>query len=157
MNKTEFNKERIKKLPWPDKENCFLFISGKMRKKNRFGDKFYIDAHREIEINYNSYTDFSTEPQITFAYIGESIAAEWDGHCGPIQLWFKCEKDTIIEYETICEHWIYDYAYGAGHWSQMAVDHNNLPRAFNEGNYNHIFDVLKQFVKERENKEILES
>lgn len=141
-------KTRVAVLPWPEKENCFLCVSGGMRKKDRYGDKWYTNNHREHTTTFEP--SMTTEPRITFAYRGERVACEWDGSYGPIQIWFKCEKDFKEEHQEARPHWLFDYAYGNGYWSQMAVDENNLYQAFNTGDYDTIFNVLKRFALSRE-------
>jgi hypothetical protein len=143
-------KKRVKVLPWPDKENCFLVISGPIMKKTNYGEKWYT-GHQEYVQQYHS--NETCEPRITFTYSNDKVAVEWDGAHGPIQCWYKCEKDYKSEYDHARPHWIFDYAYGSGMWSQMAVDNNHLVQSFNEGDYDHIFNVLKRFAVERSNNE----
>jgi hypothetical protein len=139
-------KKRVAVLPWPTLENCFLCVSGAKKNKEPYGHRFYTDTHREHIQNYESRINTVCEPRISFVYKGDHCAAEWDGRYGPIQMWFECEKDFKDEYQIARPHWIFDYCYGSGHWSQLAVDDNHLSAAFNRGDYNHIFHVLKGFV-----------
>lgn len=130
-------------------ENCFLCISGAIKKKDRYGEKWYTNAHNE-HVNKHDDDD-RTEARITFAYRGENVAAEWDGEYGPIQVWYKCDKDyQASEWDKARPHWLFDYAHGSGAWSQMAVDENHLVQRFNQGAYDEIFRVLKRFASERE-------
>src|SRR5271165_4786799 len=101
-------KQRIAVLPWPDKENCFLCVSGSIGKKTNYGDKWYLNAHDERVQKYNS-EDF-TNARITFAYRLDNVAAEWDGEYGPIQLWFKTNSDYVGSYGNARPHWLFDYA-----------------------------------------------
>lgn len=152
MKNNEFNRKRIAILPWPDKPDCYLCVSGAMKRKERYGDKWYLNNHDERVKKFSSSYD-ACEAKITFAYKGKSVAAEWDGEHGPIQIWYKCDENYTDGYEIARQHWLFDYAYGNGHWSQMAVDENNLVESFNRGDYENIFLVLKEFVDSRENKE----
>lgn len=147
MNK-EFNKKRIAILPWLDKPNCFLCLSGAMERKTNYGDKWYAKVHDERVQKYNE--SGSCRARITFAYKSKSVAAEWDGEYGAIQIWFKCEENYKDGHDEARPHWLFDYAYGSGHWSQMAVNENHLVESFNNGDYDHIFEVLKRFVVSRE-------
>jgi len=142
-------KKRVAVLPWPDMENCFLCISGAIKKKEHYGDKWYTNAHQEHVTDYHHAE--RSEPRITFAYRGENVAVEWDGEHGPIQVWYKCDKDyQESEWDKARPHWLYDYAHGSGCWSQMAVDEHHLVKHFNQGDYAQIFQVLSYFAKERE-------
>lgn len=148
MTENQFNKKRIAILPWPNKPNCFLCLSGAMRSKTNYGDKWYAKVHDE-QIQKFTNSDVC-EARITFAYRSEKIACEWDGEHGAIQLWFKCDENYKEGYDEARPHWLFDYAYGSGYWSQMAVDENHLVESFNQGDYDHIFSVLKRFVVSRE-------
>lgn len=141
-------KKRVAILPWPNMENCFLCVSGAIKQKQRYGDKWYTAVHKEHVQDYE--TEDKADARITFAYRTENVAAEWDGEYGPIQVWYKCDKDYKQGYDEARPHWLFDYAYGAGHWSQMAVGENHLTQRFNEGDYEGIFRVLKRFAQERE-------
>lgn len=142
MSLSEDTMKRIAVIPWPNIENCYLCLSGPLVKKGRYGDKFYRDIHIEHFQNWDLDAEIQTTPRVTFTYKDDDIAAEWDGAYGPIQRWFKCEKD----HAEAREHWLYEYAYGSGHWSQLAVEENALCYHFNKGNYQRIFEVLKNFV-----------
>lgn len=140
-------KKRVKVLPWPDKENCFLVISGALQQKRHCGDMWYV-GHQEFERKYTSRD--VCEARISFTYVTERVAIEWDGEHGPIQCWYKCDADYKTDYDKAREHWIFEYAYGSGMWTQIGVDDNNLVQAFNTGDYDHIFSVLKRFADERD-------
>ena len=43
-------------------------------------------------------------------------------------------------------HWFYKYYAGQGHWSQLAVKESGINKAFLEGDYNHIFSILKEWA-----------
>lgn len=139
-------KKRVKILPWPDRENCFLVISGQLQQKSKYGDKWYI-GHEEHEQRF--HPSETCEARITFTYANDKVAIEWDGEHGPITCYYKCDKDYEDGYDTAREHWIFDYAYGQGYWTQIGVDDNNLVQSFNQGDYDHIFNVLKRFADER--------
>lgn len=145
--------ERIVMLPFPDHENCFIGLSGSKRPSITVGEKWR-QSHSGKDRTYTHDThNFRTEPYITFTYVEGDIAAEWDGNYGPIRIWYKCEKDFIADPndkypEKAREHWIWPYAYGRDYWSQLAVDDNQLPEAFNIGNWSYIFNVLRQFASE---------
>jgi len=146
----EFNKKRIAILPWPEKENCFLVLSGALEQKTQYGDKWYLNAHDEQVQKYHSRPN--CKARITFTYKSDDVAIEWDGEYGPIQAWYKCDKDYKEGYDEARPHWLFDYAYGHGHWTQIAVDDFDLVNAFNLGNYDYIFTVLKKFHDDRKER-----
>lgn len=84
--------------------------------------------------NKNSHT-------ISFLYDGgNGIAAEWEPTYGPITTIYKCEgKDPDA-----IPHWFFDYCTGYGNWSQCAVEDEGLPQAVINGDYEHVFSVLKR-------------
>ena len=137
--------KRVAVIPFKGLKNCFICVSGQLKKKSLKGEKWYL-GHRENTEEYSGWED-RVKPCITFAYVKNGVAAEWDGEYGPIQLWFKCEKDFKEGYDEAREHWIFPYAYGNSHWSQLAVDEERLPQKFNIGDYEGIFNVLKGWVE----------
>ena len=115
---------RIACLPWPEKENCYLFVSGS-RKKTKDGDPPL------------------TTPRISFVYEKDGVAAEWDGEYGPLQMWYEGHRDEA----GAKEHYIWPFTNTPGlSWSQVAVNQNELPQRFNEGDYDGIFAVLEGWV-----------
>ncbi len=148
MHEGERIMKRVAVLPWVNKPNCFLCVSGAFERKTNYGEKWYLNAHDEREQKY--YASVHTKARITFAYRSENVAAEWDGEYGPIQLWYKCEADYKEDYDEARPHWLFPFAHGNGCWSQMAVEENHLPEAFNTGDYDSIFSVLERFVISRE-------
>lgn len=90
-------------------------------------------------------------PMVSFLYDAGDWAAEWEPQHGPIQIWEKCDKD----HPKAKEHYFYDYVLDTfGNWSQLAVNHNFLPQSFVEGDYEHIYSVLKSWTQDREPTEI---
>ena len=79
--------------------------------------------------------------RMSFFYDGGDIGAEWEPDHGPITIIYKCDKD----HEQAQEHWFYDYYTGQGNWSQLAVENEGLPDAFLRGDYEYLFNVLKQW------------
>ncbi len=139
-------KKRVAVLPFPGIENAFVCVSGREKAPpRRHGEKWH-ESHIEETCKDQWPNEFRTEPHMTFAYVHDNCCAEWDGEHGPVQLWFRCEKDYEKDWDKAREHWIFDYAYGSGHWSQLAVDRDGLPQAFNRGDYAHIFAVLKRWA-----------
>ena len=135
--------KRVAVIPWEGMPDCYIVISGQKRRSELVGDKWYSDhgGHAEIE-NTWANKEFRTEACITFTYMKDGVAAEWDGEYGPIQLWFEAK----VAGDGVREHWLWPLATGAGHWSQMAVNENDLPRSFNKGEWGSIFGVLRSFV-----------
>jgi hypothetical protein len=133
-------KKRVAVLPWPGKENCFVCVSARVQRRRNFGEK-WCSGHNEFEDPGCSRPEV-IEPRLTFCYVGENQMAEWDGHHGPITIIDRMNQGE----DGASEHYIFDYASCYGNWSQIAVEDNNLYEAFNTGDYDHIFNVLKKFV-----------
>lgn len=142
--------KRVAVIPWGEELGCYVCISGKKRRQEVVGEKWYphYAQHSELATAFPN-REIATESYISFTYVESGIAAEWDGEHGPIQLWFKCEDGYKNEYDEASAHWLWPFAYGSGHWSQLAVDGAMLPRLFNEGNYAAIFSELRSWVKSR--------
>ena len=117
-------KERILKLE--HKPNCFILISFPLR---------------DIE-ETNGETRVKTT--MSFLYDAGEYAAEWEPEYGPIQVWHKCQEDSL----DARQHYYYDFTdSGAFNWSQLAVDKNGLPGAAARGDFDYIFNVLKRWAK----------
>jgi hypothetical protein len=79
----------------------------------------------------------------SFCFINGDYAAEWEPEYGPIQVWHRCGKDDA----EAKPHYIFDFENsGWGNWSQLAVDENELPSAANSGDWQYIFNVLKNWA-----------
>lgn len=113
-------KENIKILPFPNIENAYLVISFSKIK----------EPHPH------------TETCISFLYDNSNgVAAEWEPKYGPITVMYKCEK----EHPDATPYWFWDYCTGFGNWSQLAVEEKGLPEALYSGDYEYIFNVLKEW------------
>lgn len=142
--------DRVAVIPWSGIEGAFLCVSGRLRNpSHREGPKWKGSNHgkgdNEPEEEFHRDWDPEVEPVISFTFIDEEAgtSAEWDGHHGPVQLFFRAEKDD----EGAREHWLWEWATGAGHWSQLAVGREDLPMKFNQGEYEAIFRVLREWAK----------
>ena len=140
----DFPMKRVAVLPFPGLENCFVCMSGRMKRRKKVGEKWYKD-HEENTQNYENYEGYTT-PHISFIYVGNNKAVEWDGAYGPITVWEKCEVDYNNGYDKAQPHWVFPFAHGQGNWSQTAVDKARLPEKFNEGDYEGIFNELKEWA-----------
>ena len=91
----------------------------------------------------DSTKDFCT-PVVSFFYDGGNIGAEWGAPYNPIQVWNKAEELN----ENTQENYFYDYVTkdSFGQWSQLAVNDNHLSESYVEGDYEHIFLVLKRWA-----------
>lgn len=138
---------RVAILPFPGIPNAYLCLSGKMRKKSLLGERWY-DGHAEHKKEYEDHFDRSY-PGITFLYDAGNCCAEWDGEYGPLSLSWRCEESYKREHETVRPHWFYPFAFGVGHWSQIAVDDADLPNLFTTGNYKAIFGTLREWAESR--------
>ena len=98
------------------------------------------------------------QPVVSFVYVDGDTAAEWETKCGPIQIHKRArpqaDTKTVDRRDAkagdIILHHIWPYAiFSPLAWSQLAVDREGLPRAFAEGRWEQIFQVLQRFVESR--------
>ena len=111
--------KNIKCIPFPEIDNAYVVISGHDYEKNGNG----------------------VRKCMSFFYDNGDVGAEWEPDNGPITVIYKCEKD----HKDAKKHWFYDYSTGTGNWSQLAVEEEGLPSAFLDGDYEYIFNVLKDW------------
>ena len=122
----EINKlqERVIKAQW--KPGCWLLVSGSRKDPRDTFGAFYAKA------------------TVSFLFDSGEVSAEWEPEYGPIQVWHKCHEST----EGAKEHYFYDFTNDSpGNWSQLAVEENELPQAFVDGNYDYIFSVLEIWAR----------
>jgi hypothetical protein len=136
--------QRVAVIPWSGIEGAYLCVSGQRSKQERVGDKWYA-GHEEGRVTWTASPH--ANPRISFLFDAGNCCAEWDGDHGPVQLWFKCEADFVDGYDKARPHWFYPYAHGSGHWSQLAVDEDDLPGAFVSGDYERIFATLERWAR----------
>ena len=122
------NEKQRRVLKVEVKPNCYLLFSAGRRDPKE------------------TYGEFRVQANVSFLYDAGEYAAEWEVEYGPIQIWHKCEKDS----EGATEHYFYDYDNSPRwNWSQMAVDSMELPKAANDGDWDYIFNVLKNWADDR--------
>ena len=111
-------KESMKVIPFPKIENAYIVISGwKNNKLNK------------------------VKSEMSFLYADKTIGVEWEPNYGPITVLYQCgEKHPEAE-----EHWFFGYITGQQHWSQLAVNENNLGELFYTGQYEKLFNILKEW------------
>ncbi len=109
----------IECIPFPEIENAYVVISARKTTKT------------PLEVGSN----------MSFFFNNGDIGAEWEPNYGPITVIYKCDSS----HEDAQEHWFYAYCTGYGNWSQVAVEEEDLHRAFLRGDYEYIFLVLKQW------------
>ncbi len=126
MNKLQ---QRVGKAAFADIPNAYILVSASQRDmKETFGD-------------------YKVKATMSFLYDAGEVAAEWEPEYGPIQIWRKVSQNT----PGAKEHYYYDWVEGGGgHWSQMAVEQEELPQAFVEGDYSYIFGVLQGWAERNE-------
>lgn len=110
----------IKCIPFPGIKNAYIVISG----------------HKSNEGN-------GCKKCMSFFYDNGIVSSEWEPNYGPITVIYECDKN----HPKAQKHWWYDYCTGYGHWTQCAVNELQLPEAFIEGDYEYIFNVLKDYAK----------
>ena len=123
MNKSQ---QRIGKAAFTSIPNAYILVSA---------------SQRDIK---ETFGDYKCQATMSFLYDAGEVATEWEPEYGPIQIWRKANANT----PGAKEHYYYDWVEGGGmHWSQMAVDDNELPQAFVEGDYAYIFGVLQGWAE----------
>ena len=142
--------KRVAVLPWPKIPGAYLCLSGKRKSTQQFGEFWYPKNAQHRQERWEFDTDLRAEPFITFTYDAGDVCAEWDGAYGPIQLWFRHKPEYTYDGAEPQPHWIYEEAYGHGHWSQVAVEKAQLTRRFIDGDYEAIFAELKRWAESRQ-------
>jgi len=116
---------RIIRAEFPDIPGAFLFLSGHKKK-----------AKEPLE-------QLNTETCVSFVFISEEKATEWEPKYGPIQVWKKADGSD----ESHKPHYIFEFVQDTpGNWSQLAVAREGLPEAFLCGDYKYIFQVLREWA-----------
>lgn len=110
----------IKCIPFPDIKNAYIVIAG----------------HKSDRGN-------GCEKHMSFFYDNGIVGAEWEPDYGPITVIYKCGKN----HPQAQKHWWYDYFTGCDHWSQCTVNELQLSEAFIEGDYEYIFNILKDYAE----------
>jgi len=125
-NEMNSNQKRVCKTKY--KENCYVLVSA---------------AKRDMK---ETLGDFRVKSNVSFLYDAGDVATEWEMEYGPIQIWNRCDEDD----EGASEHYFYDYHNSPPlNWSQLAVDRCELPKAANSGDWDYIFEVLKDWTEGR--------
>jgi len=136
---------RVMVLPVPGIENAYVCISGRERENRVFGEKWYNKHQNKQKSPFHE--TFST-PCITFLYDAGNCCAEWDGEYGPVNLTFRVNEI----HEDARQHWFYPFAiFEQDHWSQMAVTNEQFKDAFLDGDFEHIFSVLRRWAESGNN------
>lgn len=116
-------KRHVEKIPFGDRDGCFIVLS--------FGQK---------RCNYG---DCWLDPLVSYLFMGEEVAAEWEPAYGPIQMWFKGDEINHYTFPKIKDR--------PGSWSQLAVDREGLKGFALRGQHDAIFNVLKEWA-DRDNE-----
>ena len=106
----------VEKIPFGKEEGCFLVLS------------FSPVQEHEPDVKY----------LLSYLFMGEEVAAEWEPRYGPIQIWFKGDDREHYTFDRIMK----PYA----DWSQVAVENERLREAALRGDHAHIFRVLKDWA-----------
>jgi hypothetical protein len=92
---------------------------------------------------FSNSGDVECKPVVSFLYDAGNYAAEWELEYGPIQVWSKCDADSI----DAREHYYYEYVTDSPlDFSQLAVERAELKQAAISGNFPYIFSVLKDWA-----------
>ena len=107
-----------------------------------YGEGAYILYSASKRDMKETYGDYRVRSHFSFAYVDGDYAAELEPENGPIQVWHKCDEGT----KDAKKHYIFDYTDSGGlNWSQIAVDEYDLPRAVHTGDWQYVFNVLKDW------------
>lgn len=121
-----------------------------------------LDEHRVVFLSGRFDSDVRTReqynviPTVSFCYIDDDWAAEWETRYGPISLYQRMdlpEGEKPVDRKTAkvgdpIRHHIWPCVrHSQGMWSQCAVDGNGLPQAFADGLWAQIFWTLQRFVE----------
>jgi hypothetical protein len=100
----------------------------------------YSAAKRKLK---DTCGEFQVKNNFSFCFIDGDYAAEWEPEYGPIQVWHKCKETD----KNARKHYIFDFTDSGGfNFSQLAVLDYELPQSANEGNWQYIFNVLKDWT-----------
>lgn len=128
------------------KPNCYVLVS-------------FMRNNRAFEMG-----DLRADPTMSFLYDAGDIAAEWCPPYGPIQIWHKAEegnkypKPTMSTFDREAEpelvnpepHYAYPFIIPRlAEWSQLSVERYRLADYAIMGDYNYIFEVLKDWTVDR--------
>ena len=123
------NKKQKRVIKAKYKDNCYVLVSG-------FKEKEQIDSY--LMIDY----------LVSFLYDDGNVAAEWEMRHGPIQIWYKWSEND----EGADEHYYYEFHNTPNaSWSQLAVDNSRLKENFLSGDFDYIFNVLKDWAVDKDN------
>ena len=91
------------------------------------------------------------EPTVSFMVESKDkqTIVEWEVTYGAITIIEKCNEDyqpSKDSYETVSPHWYLGWCKGFGGWSQCAVDERELPKALVNGDFQHIKEVLEDYL-----------
>ncbi|MBE0573336.1 hypothetical protein IH575_00330 [Candidatus Dojkabacteria bacterium] len=109
-----------------------------------YGEGAYIIYSASQRDMAETQGEFRVQSHVSFAYVDGDYAAEFEPQYGPIQTWHKCDELALHARK----HYIFDYTDSGGmNWSQLAVDRAELPWAVHRGEWQYVFDVLKDWCK----------
>lgn len=119
----------VGRFKWPEMEGAWLLISPRLR-----DPKDWNGATSQGQLD---------APEVSFFYDAGEWAAEWEPRYGPIQLHHRVTEGGS-------PHYFYDrHDSDPLGWSQMAVENYGLPEMFCAGDYQGIFNVLREFCENR--------
>lgn len=100
-------------------------------------------ANIVISFHRNEDNGNKIESIISFFLAGENgTSVEWEPKHGPITRITECNAD----HDDARPHWFYKFHTGYGNWTQCAVNERGLPNAALYGDYEYIFNVLKDYL-----------
>ena len=130
----------------------FIFEDFRERNQDRYTNvktiKLRDNCYMSISGHISETTGNECSPTISFEYVGGDVLVEWEVKNGPITVITKCleslKNDTDFG-RSVRPHHIFGWCTGYGNWTQCAVRERGLDKAFIEGNYDKIFEVLKYY------------
>jgi hypothetical protein len=125
-------KDRVLKAIWKEDE----------------GLRYIIAISAKEDTNKEAFgSEFNIKTNISFVLLDSKnkTYVEWFPQYGPISV-IEESIDESDEHRQEC--YIFDFNKGRGNWSQSVCEEQNLNYAFSEGNYDHIFRVMRRFLNE---------
>ncbi len=114
-----------------------------MTKIPNIEDAYIVVSFSREKINSLLNCDsISISKNLSFFYdLGKGKAVEWEPKYGPLTFIEECDKD----HDNAQPHFFYKYCTGYGGWSQLIVDNKDMKNILLDGDYERIFEIMKEF------------
>ena len=130
----------------------FIFEDYRERNQDRYINvktiKLRDNCYMSISGHISETTGNECSPTISFEYVSGDVLVEWEVANGPITVITKCLESLQNDPDfgrSVRPHHIFGWCTGYGNWTQYAVKERGLDKAFIEGNYDRIFNILEEY------------